>query len=237
MTAAPAVLGAAPETDAVRLQGQALVEACLRRLTALGVVNRTAVDWTPFETRLPELREEMRVDQSAISTRMARLLFALACVRRPKRVLVVGSYQGAALVWMALAAPGAAVIGVDIDPEANAVAEANLRRAGLGNAYIRLCDGHVSAALHSGPIDLLLLDAEEERNGHASKRIYLSLLRALAPRLAEDALVLAHDACWPPFAEDFDALREIFAETGMFTPPVTLGIDRYGLMLARSRLS
>jgi predicted O-methyltransferase YrrM len=225
--------GARDESARSRSQSRKLVEACLQLLGRSGLLSDMTLDWAPFETALSNFRREMTIDQSAITTRMARLLYALSATKRPRRLLVVGSYQAAALAWLALGAPEAAAIGVDINPAANEVARANLQRAGLFNTVVLQRDGHNVGELLGGPIDLLLLDAEAEVDGRASKLIYSSLISSLEPHLARNALVLAHDACWPTFESDFTVFRRRLLDCGSFHVPMTLPIDRFGLMVTR----
>jgi predicted O-methyltransferase YrrM len=162
------------------------------------------------------------------------LLLGIAFAHQPARVLVVGSFQAAAIMWLASGAGlEANCIGVDIDESANEVARKNLSVLSLSNVRIRHLDGHQAGELFDGKIDLVLLDAEEKRNGQTSKAIYTTLLSALEPYLADRALILAHDASWPMFARDFQQLKEYLRQSGRFDRCVTLPIDRYGLLIAR----
>jgi predicted O-methyltransferase YrrM len=166
---------------------------------------------------------------------MARLLYGIAHVARPARILVVGSYFGNTLVWLAgpgfgpePAYRGERALGVDVDATAVAGARANFARLGTGpGVRVDVLDGHLAA----GPFDLVLLDADDPVR---RKGVYVSLLDALYPHLTPGALVLAHDICVPAFAGQLAGYRAAVRRPDRFAGSLSLEIDPCGLELSRT---
>lgn len=231
MTEVPHAFGREGAKEARSIE--ALANACIRTLVDRGVLPQEPIDWAFFRDVMDRCAEGVEVDQSAITTRMARLLFGIACVVRPTNALVVGSYQGASLLWLAAGAgPSCRTIGVDLDENANATARSNVGFLRLDAEILRL-DGHDAGALFDRNLDLVLLDAETKVEGTSSKAIYSTLLEALLPHLSDDAIVLGHDACWPKFASNFIDFKLFASRTGVFGPSLSLAIDRYGLLVLK----
>ncbi len=163
---------------------------------------------------------------------MARLFFAVASASEASNILVLGSFQGAALVWFAAARPTAECLGVDICPLATQRAQANIAAMGL-SAKVRAMDGYALADEVGPQFDLVLVDVESPVDGRASKKICATMLRALRRRIAADAVVLVHDACWAPFANDMALVRQELDTANGYPNTTSFAIDRYGVMLAR----
>jgi predicted O-methyltransferase YrrM len=130
----------------------------------------------------------------AVSPNEGKLLHLLARLRRPRRVLEVGTLGGYSTIWLARALePGGRVVTLELDPRHAEVARKNLARAGLGEA-VEVRVGPAAATLRAmiaageAPFDVVFLDADKE--GYAE---YLDLsLRLCQP----GALVLADNLIW-----------------------------------------
>ncbi|MBX9772619.1 MAG: class I SAM-dependent methyltransferase, partial [Candidatus Obscuribacterales bacterium] len=176
-----------------------LVDAALKHLVALEVLPGGDVNMTDFDRFMNSVSQDFRVDESAITTKMARFLFAIARARRPKNVLVIGSFQGNSLVWLAGGAGKTShCVGVDIDAAASERARDNFLSLSMNNVVIEEMDGHLAGQLFENEIDMILLDADAPTSG---KKIYTTLTNALLPKLAPGGLLLAHDMTWPHFQE------------------------------------
>ena len=180
-------------------------------------------DWHEFHSWQQVVHGAFEVPVSSITTRMARILFALARDSRPHTIVCAGSAWGNALVWMAGGAPEAHCIGIDIDADSSAIAARNF--AAVGREVDILVEDARTVADALPKIDLLLLDADDPETG---KGILAPILEALRPRLSHQALVLAHDAALPAFEEDFDAYRATVARLGA-RRTIKVPIDRCGL--------
>lgn len=216
-----------------------LVERVLSRAVSAGLLPaRPLPDWTAFRAFRERVRRTFEVPDTSITPIMARLLYGVAYLAQPARVLVAGGYYGNTLVW--LAGPGFGpeamyhgelALSVDIDATAVAGARANFVRLGT-DARVRLevCDGHRTDP-SAGPFDLVLLDADDPIS---RKAVYLSLLDALYPLIAPGGLVLAHDIRVPLFATQLAAYQQVVRAPERFAGSLSLEIDPCGLELSRT---
>lgn len=180
-------------------------------------------DWTAFRRLQSQVQANFEVPVSSITTKMARLLFAISRARQPHTIVCAGSAWGNALVWLAGAAPQSTCVGVDIDPEASAIAERNF--AEIGRPVTILVEDARAVADRLPPVDLLLLDADDPETG---KGILVPILESLSPVLSRGSMVLAHDSALPTFADDFVAYRQaLISRASQRT--MNIPIDRCGL--------
>lgn len=210
-----------------------LVDAALNHLVALEVLPKGSMDMTDFDSFMNSVSQGFKIDESAITTKMARFLFAIAQAQKPKNVLVIGSFQGNSLVWLAGGAGKLSrCVGVDIDIAANERAGSNFLSLGMNNVVIHELDGHLAGQLFDDEIDIILLDADSPMLG---KQIYATLTSALLPKLTPGGLLLAHDMTWPHFQADVQEFKHMIADRSQFSATAILGIDRYGISVSRKR--
>ncbi len=203
-----------------------MVNGALAKLQQFGVIPAAdAPDWARYRAGAAIIDEVFDVKVSSITTRMARLLFGITTAVKPRTIACIGSARGNALAWMALAAPDATVIGVDVDAPAMAVAAENFDRAHLRADWM-VTDGRRLGQLITPGLDLVLLDADDPDTG---KDILCDLLVAIGPSLSRPGVVLAHDACHAPFAGAFGRYRDTLTGALAARRSVTMPIDRYGL--------
>lgn len=212
------------------------VDTLVRRLAGVGLLPADArFDADAFHALRDRVRASFSVPQTSVTPVMSRLLFAIGDASAARRILVVGSYHGNTLVWLAGRAlldgvsGDSALVGADVDTGACAGAAENFRRLG-GRAPVTIEPRDGAEVLAAGGAwDLLLLDADCPRT---RKAVYLPLLRAAQPRLRPGALVLAHDTALPVFAEQLRPYREAVADRTAFAGSVHLPVDACGLELS-----
>ncbi|MBW3668609.1 MAG: class I SAM-dependent methyltransferase [Actinobacteria bacterium] len=154
----------------------------------------------------------------------AQLLFALAAVTRPRRVAVLGSYYAYWAVW-ALAGAGDSLeqaVLLDVDPEVNRLAVANLRKLGLETRTDVVTGDAVEYMQRtSRHFDLFVLDAEGPPDAAPrlrGKAVYGPIIEAALPRLRPGGHLAVHnvllDAMAPHryFVELVEANRRELAE-------------------------
>lgn len=92
--------------------------------------------------------------QSMLAPRVEARMLQDAAVQKHEKVLEIGAGSG----YMAalLAHRAQRVISLEINPELAAMARANLQKAGIHNAEVRLVDGAVGAPAE-GPFDVIVL--------------------------------------------------------------------------------
>jgi predicted O-methyltransferase YrrM len=133
-----------------------------------------------FERLRQEVRAHFEIPDTVFSPVMERLLYLLASVKRPKRILGIGVFCGYTPAWIAGASCNGGkvyqadkVYGIDIDAKAIELARQNF--SGLAESdHVELVaeDGRVTADRLAGPFDCLYLDADSHENG---KGIYIDL--------------------------------------------------------------
>ncbi len=123
----------------------------------------------------------------------AQLLSILVRSSRSTRVLEIGTSNGYSTLWLAwsVAGAGGSVTSVDNSPEKHALADGNLRRAGLREVVdLQQGDATEVARRLTGPFDFVFFDSVQVRP-------YLQL-EVLLPKLSENAMVLADNALSHP---------------------------------------
>jgi predicted O-methyltransferase YrrM len=157
----------------------------------------------PFE----DFREKMRRQfdhgdrRTFIHPDEARLAYMVSAAKKPRRMIALGSYYG---YWAAWAMPGVEAAqgeAVLVDPNEAVcdLARANFETLGFaGRTSVLAQKGEdVLPSLEDGSLDLVFLDANAGR-GHADpaydgKGIYSILAEAAFPKMAEGALLIAHN--------------------------------------------
>lgn len=239
MTGADVTGAAATGAAATRLtrrQADELVASVVRRLRAGGLLPAGArFDAEAFHRLRERVHACFDVPQTSVTPLMARLLFAIGDGLRPRRLLVIGSYCGNTLVWLAGRAvldddTGAVAIGCDVDEQACGIARSNFRRLAANHIVgIETADGHRVAAAHRQPWDLLLLDADSATD---RKAVYESLLDAALPWLPPGSVVLAHDTALPLFAGDLAGYLRRTRDRSVFAASAHLAVDPCGLEMS-----
>jgi predicted O-methyltransferase YrrM len=149
---------------------------------------------------LYELGQENDARESERSRKMlnlepdtAHLLSILVRSSRRTRLLEIGTSNGYSTIWLAWATKtvGGHVISIDRDEHKQALADANLRRAGLREVVDLVC-GDASEVIASlpGPFDFVFFDADR-----FSAPTQLGLL---VPKLAPDVFVFADNVLSHP---------------------------------------
>jgi predicted O-methyltransferase YrrM len=169
----------------------AVVDDALAALVAAGMLPHDSY----YRERFAAHRAAVR-----ITPRQERLIWALAAITQPARMVAAGVFCGFTFICNAGAAVGAGatyqaedLVGVEIKAEEAERAERNVRLIDpTGVAHVIAEDAVEVVAGYPGTIDLLYLDANGDRG--RGKGIYLEILEAGYDRLAPGALVLAHNS-------------------------------------------
>ena len=129
---------------------------------------------------------------------VARFLRLLLTMKKPKRILEIGTSIGYSATNMALSARefGGRIVTLEYDPKAAAQAERNFRRAGVDSVIeIRQGDAlEILPKLADDSFDLVFQDAD--------KRLYSHLLPDCIRVLAPGGVFLADDALFPAMELD-----------------------------------
>lgn len=227
-----------PEPDTIAEALDQSTAAVLECLAEGGFFGEAPAVFTPhaYHGFAARVAAGFSLPQTSVTTAAARLLFGLAETVRPRHVLVLGSYFGNSLIWLAgphlcgCASRLERALGCDIDAEAVEGARANLRSFDEPRIEFRSEDARDVLAGLRDRVDLLLIDVDDPVS---RKRLYRDLAIAALPRLAPGALVLAHDRFEARFAQDFDAYLKIVRDPRHFSLSVGIPIDDAGFELSR----
>jgi predicted O-methyltransferase YrrM len=165
---------------------------------------------------------------------MRRLLFALAYASNGDSILGIGTYVGYVIAWLVggvvCRTERTEVIGVDPDDDANRLARRNLSTL-HGITRLKILDAEAKAVLPTldTRFDIVLLDLDSPLTG---KLGYVEVLEMAAEWLPSGALVVAHDASVPRFADDFVAYHSLVNGHPRLRGPWVLAVDECGLSVA-----
>jgi len=188
-----------------------------------------------FEDLQRKVDQNFLVDASSITTRMARFFHAISGYKNPSNIFVAGSFQANSIVWLAGGSRlSCRVIGVDPDVEACQVARKNLKAIGFNNVEIFDARAEDLDCAKLDEIQLLLLDADHPTQG---KRINIDILEHLKPRLSPEALILAHDACWPSFENDFKEYSQYLRHAFPECCSIKLALDSFGVLVTQAKIA
>lgn len=110
-----------------------------------------------------------------------------------KRVVELGTSTGYSGLWFALAlrTTGGHLYTHEIDADRAKIARENFVSAGVADLITIIeGDAHQTVSQHTGPIDIIFLDADKDG--------YIDYLEKLLPQLRPGGLVLAHNMRRPP---------------------------------------
>jgi len=151
-------------------------------------------------------QEDRRRKMLNLEPETAQLVSFLVRSSRRRYVLEIGTSNGYSTCWLAWAVQqtGGRVTSIDREEEKHALADANLRRAGLRPLVeLRCGDATAIVADLPGPFDCIFFDADRFS---ASAQ-----LRLLLPKLTPEALLLADNALSHPqeIANYLEAVRAL----------------------------
>jgi len=122
--------------------------------------------------------------------RDAEYLSLMVKATRATRILEVGTSQGYSAIWMGLGLEetGGRLTTIEIDPGRHALAQRNVREAGLaGRITLVRGDAHRELAGLRGPFDFVFLDADKDGQMDYFRQLYPS-------RLAPGGIIAVHNA-------------------------------------------
>ena len=214
------------------------VRSVLAWLKQEGIVPEGATyDERAFNELRQEVQEKFTMPGTSVTPVMERLLYMLSSVRRPRRVIGIGTYCGNALVWNVGSSCGQGkvyeaekVYGIDIDAEATERAKRNFGKL-MYTGHIELIaeDGLKAVERLEGPFDYVYLDVDSKDLG---KGLYLELLEILYGKVEKGGWVLAHDIVVPPFAGQLEGYLALVRDGENFGESILFDVDAFGLELS-----
>lgn len=221
------------------------VNDAIAQLREMGILRgKGSVNTARFDALRKAVKDLFQVPWTSITPPMERLLYSCAAIQQPKNMVAIGIFCGNTLIWNAGAAVGPgkcfdaqSIVGVEIDKNSCDIAKSNLDKLGVNGAIDLRCeDGHETIRNFPGKIDYLYLDANAgniEGPSHG-KRIYLTLLELAYSKLAEGALILAHDTAIPAFQDETGHAHDYIKyvrDKSHFTASASVEIEQWGIEL------
>ncbi len=160
-----------------------------------------------------------------VSPEDGRLLRLLAETLGAKHVAELGTANGYSAMWfcLALRSTRGRLTTHEIDQERITLAKENFKRAGVEN-LVTLVEGdaHQTIQKLTGPIDLVLLDAEKEG--------FTDYLKKLLPLVRTGGLIVAHDSSGQAHMME-DYFHTIVEDPNLET--VFVDASRWGICITR----
>jgi len=181
------------------------------------------------EKRIIAVMEDMYVNQSRgmgnVLPEDGRLMRMLTETLEAKRVVEVGTANGYSAMWfcLALRSTGGKLTTHEIDTNRIAMAKENFKRADVEDLLTLVeGDAHETIKKLTGPIDLLLLDAEKEG--------FTDYLKKLVPLMRKGGLIIAHDSSGQAHMMH-DYFQAIVSNSDLET--VFVDASRWGMCITR----
>jgi caffeoyl-CoA O-methyltransferase len=143
-------------------------------------VMRQILESSLLEARMPPIQ----IDDNA-----GRILQLITLIKRPRRVLEIGTLFGYSTIYIARGLPeGGTVTTLELDAAAAEVAARNFAHAGVSEKIEIIVGDAISYLQNAAPqaFDMIFVDAE--------KSAYLDYLKLCYPLLATEGVILADDA-------------------------------------------
>ncbi len=181
------------------------------------------------ERRIIAVMDDMQDNQSRgmgnILPEDGRLMRMFTETLGAKRVVEVGTANGYSAMWfcLALRSTGGKLTTHEINPKRIALARDNFKRAGVEDLVTVVeGDAHETVTRLTGPIDLLLLDAE--------KAGFTDYLKKLLPLVRAGGLIIAHDS-----SGQADQMQDYFQAVASNPDLETVFVDasRWGMCITR----
>lgn len=137
-----------------------------------------------FERLDAETRESQNIPAMMIGAVAGAFLSFVVGMKRPRRVLEIGTFTGWSSIAMASALPpGATLVTCDVNEETSSIAQRYAEDAGVADRIeYRLGPAVETLATLDGPFDLVFIDAD--------KGGYVDYYEAVLPKLAGDGVIL-----------------------------------------------
>lgn len=230
--------GSRVENESVEVEG-AKVHKALEAFADGGHLPSTDYNERAFTDLREAVRANYEITWTSITPPMERLLYAISSIKRPRNMVCLGIFCGNTVTWNVGSASGPGksydashLVGVEIEPGPSTLARRNLDSIGMDDVEILCEDGFETIARIDYPIDLLYLDAmgyDPDSGTPSTKLIYLSMLKRALPKLAPDAVILAHDVLIPEFDGPAKAYLDYVRDSASFSASFCVEIDEEGL--------
>lgn len=190
-----------------------------------------------YESLRKEVKPNFKIPDTAFSTSMERLLYMLSSVKKPEKVIGLGTFCGYTFLWVIGASCSTGKVyeaqrayGIDIDKDATNIAIENFKSlTGVEHVQFIAEDGFIFSDNINEEFDYIFLDVDAKDIG---KGPYLPLLKILYSKLKKGRWVLAHDTTLPAFKNRLNQYIDFVRDKRYFTESISFDIDVFDLELS-----
>ena len=214
-----------------------IVDAALGLLKSRNLIQTNSnYDKNAFKLFRTEIKEKFTGSWTSLSPTMERLIYMLTSVKKPKRLIELGSFWGYTLAWFAGPCIGPyktyaaeKIYGIDIDAKMTDQARANFAKLNdcpglelIGEDALEVIKGL------DGPFDFLYIEAKaDDADG-----LYLALLEQMYDKLPKGAWVMAHDNLDWSFQKEMEEYLPWVRDKSHFSESIAFDIDHCGIELS-----
>jgi len=216
-----------------------IVDLALGYLISLKLVESTAnYDKKAFDSYRKEIKSKFVGRWTSLSPTMERLFYMLTSVKRPSRLIELGSFWGYTLAFFSGPCVGSnplyqaeKIFGIDIDKDMTELAKDNFAKIKNVNSVEFIAeDAIVALDRLEGPFDFVYIEAKSEEVDDDG--LYLKLLKQLYDRIPKGGWVMAHDNFDISFKKEMEIYLPFVHDKSNFTESIAFDIDNCGIELS-----
>jgi predicted O-methyltransferase YrrM len=216
-----------------------IVDLALEYLKSLGLVDSKAnYDKKSFTAFREEIKSKFIGRWTSLSPTMERLFYMLTSVKRPKRLIELGSFWGYTLAYFGGPCVGSdqlykaeKIYGIDIDKDMTELAKENFAKIKNTNSVELIAEDAILALKRlNGPFDFVYIEAKSEEVHDDG--LYLKLLKQLYDRIPKGGWVMAHDNFDVNFMKEMEIYLPFVHDKSNFAESIAFDIDNCGIELS-----
>jgi len=214
-----------------------IVDTALELLKAQNLIPANSTyDKNAFKRFRAEIKEKFTGSWTSLSPTMERLMYMLTSVKKPERLIELGSFWGYTLAWFAGPCIGQhktytaeKIYGIDIDVKMIDQARVNFAKLDDSPGLELIGEDALEAIKKlEGPFDFLYIEAKaDEADG-----LYLTLLKQMYDKLPKGAWVMAHDNFDWAFQKEMEEYLPWVRDKAHFSESIAFDIDHCGIELS-----
>jgi len=213
-----------------------IVDLALDYLRSLDLVDSTAnYDKNAFASFRDEIKSKFTGSWTSLSPTMERLFYMLTSVRKPSRLIELGSFWGYTLAFFAGPCIGSnpsyraeKIYGIDIDKTMTAKAKENfLKISNRDSIELIGEDARIVLDRLDGPFEFVYIEAKSEDANAVG--LYLKLLKQIYDRIPKGGWVMAHDNFDISFRKEMEIYLPWVHDKKNFSESIAFDIDNCGI--------
>lgn len=216
-----------------------IVDMALDYLKSLKLVDSNAkYDKNVFTSFREEIKSKFTGRWTSLSPTMERLFYMLTSVKKPNKLIELGSFWGYTLAFFGGPCVGSnqlyqaeKIYGIDIDKDMTELAKENFLKIENSESVELIGeDAQVVLDKLEGPFDFVYIEAKSELANDDG--LYLKLLKQLYDRIPKGGWVMAHDNFDISFKKEMEIYLPFVHDKANFSESIAFDIDNCGIELS-----